>query len=85
MTIDEMKIATVKFRNEAREQVDAAKDKMLDARATGNETAEESALEELFYWIQADRGFDSALGALISLEHLRDKFFGKSFERRQSE
>ena len=84
MTIDEMKIATVKFRNEARKQVDAAKDKMLDARATGNETAEESALEELFYWIQADRGFDSALGALISLEHLHDKFFGMSFERRQS-
>lgn len=84
MTIDEMKITTVKFRNEEREQVDAAKDKMLDARATDNETAEESALEELFYWIQAGRGFDSALGALISLEHLHDKFFGMSFERRQS-
>ena len=84
MTIDEMKIATVEFRNEAREQVNATKDKMLDARAAGDESAEESALEELFYWIQADRGFDSALGALISLEHLHDKFFGMSFERRQS-
>ena len=82
MTIDEMKIATAKFRNEAREQIEAAKDKMLDARATGDEAAEDSALEELFYWTQADRGFDSALGALISLEHLHDKFFGKSFERR---
>ena len=84
MTIDEMKITTVKFRNEARRQLDAAKDKMLDARATDNETAEDSALEELFYWRRAELDFDSALGALISLEHLHDKFFGMSFERRQS-
>ena len=85
MTIDEMKIATAKFRNEARKQVEAAKDKMLAARTAGDGSAEDLALEELSYWIQADRCFDSALGALISLEHLHDKFFGQSFERRRAE
>lgn len=77
MTFDEIKTTTMKFRNETIKRLSAVKDKLIEVREKADDEAEDKALDELFLWKTAQVSFDSALSALIQLERLNDKYFGK--------
>ena len=68
MTHDEMITATRDCLLEVIEQRNAAKEKF---KVTTKSTQEEDdALDDLFLWVTARRGLDSALSALIELSDL---------------
>lgn len=67
MTADEMATATRDCLLETNEYYVAAKEK-LHAATNGQE--EDDALDDIFLWITARRGLESALSALIQLGDL---------------
>lgn len=79
MTIAEMITTTADYRDEATARSIAMTTKL---RETKPSTAEEAtALLELVQWRVAQECFNSALNALVQLDHLHDDYFGKKFEK----
>lgn len=76
MKLDEMKTLTTQLRNATIAPVAAARVKLNQANQSDNSAAEDAALDELILWRQVSVTLNTALGALVELEHLRDKNFG---------